>query len=431
MIKTLCIGIAGLGTVGSGLVEMLQKNQDDILRRTGCKIVVKAIAIRDLSKKRAVPEGIRLIDTPLDLAEDPEIDVVVELIGGTALARKLILSAIEHGKSVVTANKALLAEYGREVFGLAHRKNAAVGYEASVAGAIPVIQTLKNSLAGNHISSVIGILNGTSNYILSEMSSRGFDFPVALAAAQKMGYAEADPSLDIDGFDAAHKLTLLIRLAWGVHYPFSSLFVQGIRNISSFDMQLAREFGYQIKLIGKAEEVGGKIKAGVYPALVKESMLLARVDGAYNAISIKGNASGPLFLHGLGAGKLPTASSVLGDLLALAKRHQQNSADDNTGFANALLDAVILPEDDAVNEWYVRATVRDNPGVLRDIASVFAQEGISFAQLIQKEKQDDKVALVFMTHETTTSAIRTATQQLEHNGTLVTPATCYRILSSE
>ncbi len=429
MIKTLCIGIAGLGTVGSGLVELLQKNQDDILRRTGCRIEVKSIAVRDLSKKRSVPEGIKLIDTPLDLAEDPDIDVVVELIGGTVLSRKLILSALEHGKSVVTANKALLAEYGQEIFRLAAQKNAALAYEASVAGAIPVIQTLKNSLAGNHITSVTGILNGTSNYILSEMSSHGFDFPVALAGAQKMGYAEADPSLDIDGFDAAHKLTLLIRLAWGVHFPYTSLTVQGIRNICAFDMELAKEFGYQIKLIGKAEETGGKIKAGVFPALVKNSMLMARVEGAFNAISIKGNGSGPLFFHGLGAGKLPTASSVLGDLLILAKRHQQCSAEDNTGFASALPDAEILPEDESVNEWYVRATVRDNPGVLRDIATVFARENISFAQLIQKENKDDKVALVLMTHATTTAAIRNATQQLERDGTLIAPATCYRILA--
>ncbi len=428
MTKKLCIGVAGLGTVGSGLVEMLQTNHDDIMRRTGCEIIIKSIAVRDLGKKRAVPDGIKIINTPLDLAEDPDIDVVVELIGGTVLARKLILSALEHGKSVVTANKALLAEYGQEVFSLAAQKNAALGYEASVAGAIPVIQTLKNSLAGNHITSVVGILNGTSNYILSEMSSRGIDFPAALAGAQEMGYAEADPSLDIDGFDAAHKLTLLIRLAWGVHYPYSSLSVQGIRNINSLDMQLAKEFGYQIKLIGKAEEVDGRIKAGVFPALIKRSRLMAQVEGAYNAISIRGNASGPLFLHGLGAGKLPTASSVLGDLLALARRYRQNSADDNTGFAGALSAADILPEDDSVNEWYVRATVRDNPGVLRDIAAVFAQEDISFAQLIQKEKQDNKVALVFMTHSTTTSAIRIATRQLESNGTLVTPATCYRIL---
>ncbi len=428
MPRMLRIGIAGLGTVGRGLVEMLRINSGDILRRTGCEIVIKAVAVHDLSKKRDLPEGVSLTGDPMTLAEDPEISLVVELMGGTGAARSLVLKALENGKSVVTANKALLAEHGREIFALAQERNAAIGYEASVAGGIPIIQTLKNSLAGNHITSVMGILNGTSNYILSEMNQHGFDFPTALREARELGLAEADPSLDIDGQDAAHKLTLLIRLAWGQNYPFSRLAVEGIRGLNPLDIKFAREFGYRIKLIGQAREVEGKIEAGVFPALMHHSLLLARVNGAYNAVRVEGNAVGSLFLHGLGAGSRPTASAVLGDLLELARRYEKGRVD-NTGFADALPDAQILPSEDAVSPWYVRAAVRDTPGVLRDIAAVFAQENISFAQLMQKAKQDDRVQLIFMTHETTGRAIKTATRRLEEAGTLLVPATCFRILA--
>lgn len=430
MPNTLCIGIAGLGTVGSGLVEMLLENREDILRRTGREIVIKKVAVHNLAKKRSLPEGVQLTDNPLEIADDPDIQIVVELMGGKTTAREFILRAMQNGKSVVTANKALLAEHGREIFGTAYRNNVAIRYEASVAGAIPVIDTLKNSLAGNHITSVMGILNGTSNYILSEMNSHGTDFPAVLKAAQEMGLAEADPTLDIDGYDAAHKLALLIRLAWGKHYPFEKLSVEGIRGISAQDILFAREFGYRIKLIGQAQEVEGRIEAGVYPALVDESMLLARVNGAYNAVRIEGNAVGSLFLHGLGAGKRPTASAVLGDLLSLAKRTEINSSKGNTGFVESLPDADIVPSDESVSAWYVRGTVRDTPGVLRDIAAAFAQEGVSFAQLIQKARQDDRVALVFMTHSTTAKSIRQAVRKLEEAGTLLVPATCYRILAS-
>ena len=430
MPQKLYIGIAGLGTVGSGLVEMLIKNHDDILRRTGREIIIKTVAVHDLSRKRDLPEGVTLTGNPMNLADDPDIHIVVELMGGTSAARSLIMRSISNGKSVVTANKALLAEYGHEIFTLAQEKNVAIGYEASVAGAIPIIQTLKNSLAGNHITSVMGILNGTSNYILSEMNQHGFDFPTALKEAQELGLAEADPSLDIDGQDAAHKLTLLIRLAWGQNYPFSRLAVEGIRSLNPLDIKFAREFGYRIKLIGQAREVDGKIEAGVFPALMHHTLLLARVNGAYNAVRVEGNAVGSLFLHGLGAGRRPTASAVLGDLLALARNNHENSAYDNTGFVGTLPDAQILPSEDAVSPWYVRATVRDTPGVLRDIATVFAQENISFAQIIQKAKQNDRVPLIFMTHETTGRAIHTATSKLEKSGTLLIPATCFRILGS-
>ncbi|WP_446424997.1 homoserine dehydrogenase [Mailhella sp.] len=429
MSKKIIIGIAGLGTVGSGLVEMLRKNRDDILRRTGREFVIKAVAVHNINKKRDLPEGTVLTADPLDLARDPDIQIVVELMGGTGAARQLILAAMENGKSVVTANKALLAEHGREIFSLAAEKNVALGYEASSAGAIPVIETLRDSLAGNHITSVMGILNGTSNYILSEMNSRGSSFESALADAQAQGLAEADPTLDVDGGDAAHKLVLLIRLAWGVHFDFEKLVVHGIRGLNRLDIQFAREFGYRVKLIGQAREEGGRIEAGVFPALVHKSMLLARVNGAYNAVRIEGNAVGSLFLHGLGAGSRPTASAVLGDLLSIARRDEINTAEANTGYVDSIGDADILPADEAVFRWYVRTTVRDNPGVLRDIATTFAAEGISFAQIIQKAAdEDDCVSLVLMTHETPGRAIKAATKKLLDAGTLLVPATCYRIL---
>lgn len=423
----LVIGLAGLGTVGSGLVEMLQKNREDIIRRTGREIVIKTVAVRDASKPRNLPLGATLTENPLDLVSDPELQVIVELMGGTGIARTLICQAIENGKAVVTANKALLAEHGEEIFALAARHQTSIGYEASVAGAIPIIQTLKLSLAGNHISSLMGILNGTGNYILSEMTTNSLDFVTALNQAQQLGLAEADPTLDVDGFDAAHKLILLIRLAWGKQYPYSSLAVQGIRGLRRMDIAFAREFGYRIKLVGQAREVNGKLEAGVYPALVHHTMLLARVGGAYNAVRVEGNAVGSLFLHGLGAGSRPTASAVLGDLLAVAREDGIN----NTGFAESILPpADIMPAEDAMSPWYMRVMVRDTSGVLRDIAGAMAQENVSIAQVIQKAERPDGVPIVFMTHATTGRAIRAAIRILEQEGHLLEPATCYRVLDN-
>ena len=426
--EQLVIGLAGLGTVGSGLVEMLRENEADILRRTGRRIRVKTVAVRSLDRARVLPEGATLTDDPMSLARDPEIDVVVELMGGKDTARLLIREALRGGKHVVTANKALLAEHGEELFVLAADCNRFLGYEASVAGAIPIVQTLKESLAGNHISSVMGILNGTGNYILSEMTSHGLDFATALSQAQKQGLAEADPTLDIDGIDAAHKLILLIHLAWGRHYPFSSLSVQGIRGIRRMDIEFAREFGYRIKLIGQAKEVDGRIEAGIYPALIHHTMLIARVGGAYNAVRVEGNALGSLFLHGLGAGSRPTASAVLGDLLCIARGAEIN----NTGYRQAVFPpARILPAEDAMTPWYVRLMVKDISGVLRDIAGAMAEENVSMAQVIQKAECPDGVPIVFMTHATTGRAIHAAARKLEEAGLLLEQATCYRVFARD
>ncbi|MDE7065633.1 MAG: homoserine dehydrogenase, partial [Desulfovibrionaceae bacterium] len=290
----LVVGLAGCGTVGSGLLRVLAENGDLIRERTGRDIRIKSVLVRNPSRARAVPlpEGARLVTDAALLTDDPETDVVVELMGGIDAPRTLIDRALEHGKHIVTANKALLAEDGAGLFRKAAEKGLALLYEASVAGGIPIVQTLKESLAGNRIRSLVGILNGTSNYILSEMTSNGLDFETALAQAQEQGFAEADPTLDIDGHDAAHKLVLLIRLAYGVEYPYAELPIQGIRGLSELDINFAREFGYRIKLLGQVNEVDGRLEAGVFPTLVRHTFLLARVGGAYNAVRVDGRTHG-------------------------------------------------------------------------------------------------------------------------------------------
>ena len=435
--KPLVVGLAGFGTVGGGLVRLLDENADLIRRRCGRAIVLKKVLVRNATKARSaqLPAGTELTTDYRALTDDPEIDVLVELIGGIDNARTIIDRALDQGKHIVTANKALLAEEGLALFQKADRKKRILRYEASVAGAIPIVETLKESLTGNRIESLMGILNGTSNYILSEMTSNAMDFDVALKQAQQLGYAEADPTLDIDGHDAAHKLILLIRLAYGVHSPYTALSVRGIRGLSGMDIRLAREFGYRIKLIGQVREVRNaegnegedaiRLEAGVFPALVYHKFLLARVGGVYNAVRVDANASGPLFFHGRGAGDLPTAGAVLGDLLAVARDERPN----NTGFVNKELPkASIVPPEEWRSCYYVRVMVQDTPGVLRDLSGCMAAEGISMAQVIQKSDEGNGVPLVFMTHETTARAMSDALQRTMDAGLLKEPAVYFRVL---
>ncbi len=421
------VALAGFGTVGGGLVRVLQENSELIRQRTGRDIHIVKVLVRDVNKPRSValPEGAVLTSNPDALTDDPSIDVLVELMGGIDAPHALITRALEHGKHIVTANKALLAENGIGLFQKAAEKGLSLRYEASVAGGIPIIETLKQSLAGNRIESLVGILNGTSNYILSEMSSNGLDFDTALKQAQELGYAEADPTLDIDGHDAAHKLVLLIRLAYGEEYPYTAMPIRGIRGMSKLDIDFAREFGYRIKLIAQASMVDGKLDAGVFPTLVHHTYLLARVGGSFNAVRVQGNAVGSLFLHGRGAGDLPTASAVMGDLLAVARGERT----DNTGFiAQTLERAAILPPEEARSRYYVRVMVHDNPGVLRDIAAAMADEGISMAQIIQKPEETGGVPLVFMTHEASARAMKNALSRAVKAGLLTMPAVAYRVL---
>lgn len=422
------IGLAGFGTVGSGLARVLEENGDWIERRIGRRIAIKTVLVRDLTKRRSfLPgPGVALTDDPSALADDPEIPIVVELMGGVGAAKELIERSLRAGKHVVTANKHLLAEHGPELFALAEEKGVGLLYEAGVAGGIPIVQTLKDSLSGNRIEKLVGILNGTANYILTEMTDKGLDFGTALGQAQKLGYAEADPTLDIQGIDAAHKLVLLVRLAFGVDYPFAKLPVTGITVVTPMDIAFAREFGFRIKLLAQARLVDGKVEAGVYPALVPEGYLLASVGGAYNAVRLEGNA-GPVVLHGRGAGDMPTGSAVLADVMATIR----HDAPDNLGFVDPRLpEAEILDLDDAVSEHYVRFIVPDAPGVLRDIAGVMADHGISLQQVIQKSRSDagEGIPLVFLTHEATADAIHKAMRQVEAMGLTLGTTMHYRIL---
>jgi homoserine dehydrogenase len=426
--EELHVGLAGFGTVGSGVVRVLQENRQEIFNRSGCRIVLKKIADLDLDKVRSadLPPDTELTTDAFSLVEDPSLDVVVELIGGLGAAKELISRALRRGRQVVTANKALLAQAGSELFPLADQHHVSIRYEAAVAGGIPVVQTLREGLVGNRISSIVGILNGTSNYILSEMSSKGSTFEQALAEAQAAGYAEADPTLDIDGHDTAHKLILLIRLAWGMDYPYERMPIAGIRSAQSVDIGLAREFNCRIKLLGMARMADGRIEAGVHPVMVnRASSLLARVNGAYNAVLIEGNAVGSLFLHGLGAGSLPTASAVVADLVAAARAKLAGVTD---SASHKAVPPSFAPPDEAEAPWYLRFAVRDNPGVLRDLAGNLAQEGVSIAQAIQRGGSQVGVPLVFKTHLASAKAINRAVENMQARDLLLAPAVCYRIV---
>ena len=430
--KPLVVGLAGFGTVGGGLCRLLRENADLVRRRCGRDIRIKTILVRNANKIREVetPAGAALVEYAAKIYADPEIDVVCELMGGIKPAKDLIDKALEHGKDIVSANKALLAEDGLGLFRKARKLGRALRYEASVAGAIPIVEILRESMSGNRITSLIGILNGTSNYILWEMTAGGLDFATALQQAHDLGYAEADPSLDIDGIDTAHKLTILIRLAFGIDYPFSSLYVRGIRDVSALDIRFAGEFGYNIKLIGQVRDVGEegapRLEAGVFPALAPKPSLMANVRGAVNAVRVDGNASGPLFFNGAGAGALPTAGSVLSDLIAIARYDRAC----NTGYDDSgLKKADIVPRAEWNATYYARVMVDDAPGVLRDISGCMAAHGVSVAQMIQKtETGQHAVPLVFMTHETTDLAMENALKMAAKKGLLREPAMCMRVL---
>ncbi len=413
--ESLKIAVAGFGTVGKGLAELLSTTKEHILERTGRNIVLYKVAVRREEQRAEITAyGAVMTTNWQDLTDDPQVDVVVELIGGTTVAKELITKALQKGKHVVTANKALLAEHGKELFTLADEKGVHLCFEASVAGGIPVVETLKGGLAGNPLKRVMGILNGTANFILTQMSAKGLGFDTALKMAQEKGFAEADPTLDIEGFDAAHKLILLIQLAFGRYYPLSHLPVTGITVVEAMDIAFAKELGYVVKLIAQARQVDGFIEAGVYPALVPQSYLLASVNGSFNAIRFDGEG-GPVVLHGHGAGGLPTGSAVLADIMAVAGEKRP----DGLGFIEMPLPhARILDLDEAVSHHYVRFIVPDAPGVLRDIAGVMSANDISLSQIIQKDSLDDEghVPLVFLTHKTSAQNIHTAMQQVKDKG---------------
>jgi len=425
---TFRIGLAGLGTVGGGLAEIIRGNGEWIRKRLGRELRITNVLVKDVDKERDVPPppGAKLTSSMEELVRDPELDLVVELIGGVDAARELITRAMENGKSVVTANKALLAEHGSELFRLAADKGVKLAFEASVAGGIPIVKTLKESLAGNRIKSLTGILNGTDNYILSEMTDRGISFQEALTQAQDLGYAEADPSLDVDGHDAAHKLAVLIRIASGKDYPYAQLSVQGIREVEAYDIKRAKDFGYRIKLIAQLKDRSGALQAGVFPALIAEEDILAKVDGPFNAVHIEGDAVGPIMLYGQGAGDMPTGSAVLSDIMDLAR----SGCQPNTGFTDGGLDrAEILPPELTVCRHYFRFTVQDRPGVLSILSGIMGEHNISIAQVVQKQEPSEAaVPVVFLTHAAQLKDVNNALAEIEELSFIKAPTRHYRIL---
>jgi homoserine dehydrogenase len=416
--KRICIGLIGFGTVGTGVVRTLQENGHVIERRLGQKLFLKRIVDLDLERDR----GVRLQDVilsrdPLDVIADPEISIVVELIGGEEPARSIILEAMDNGKHVVTANKALLASRGNEIFEKASKKGVEICFEGSVCGGIPVIRAIKEGLAANRILSMKGIVNGTSNFILTEMTKGGRDFRDALAQAQLLGYAEADPTLDVEGIDAAHKLAILIALAYGTKIHFGEIFVEGISHIERTDIEFGMELGYKIKLLAMSRWHDGCIEARVHPALVPVGSPMSTVDGVYNALEIVGDAVGPTFFYGFGAGMMPTASAVVGDIMDLARDLSKGISGRVPPLGHpweSLEDLPIKPMEDVVTNYYLRFTAVDKPGVLSAISGVLAKHDISILSVVQKGRRGEPgVPIVMMTHEAREGSVRKALREIE------------------
>lgn len=412
------VGLLGLGVVGGGTWKVLRRNAQEIARRAGQTIEVTRIAVRDIEKARALVGSTVLVDAdPFGLVRDPSIDIVVELMGGDTLARELVLEAIAQGKHVVTANKALLAKHGTEIFAAASAKGVVVAFEAAVAGGIPIIKAIREGLTANRIEWVAGIINGTTNFILSEMRSRGLPFATVLAEAQKLGYAEADPTFDIEGVDAAHKLTLLASLAFGIPVQFDRAYIEGISKLAADDIKLAERLGYRIKLLGITKRRREGIELRVHPALVPAKSMLANVEGAMNAVLVRGDAVGQTLYYGKGAGEEPTASAVVADLVDVTRLLTADPEHRVPHLAfqpDAMSDTPILSIEDVITSYYLRLTVADQPGVLADIARVFSDRGISIGSMIQQPSDLDASAdLVFLTHEALERDVNAAIVQIE------------------
>jgi homoserine dehydrogenase len=427
MTRPLSVAVAGLGTVGAGLLKLLRDNADVVAARAGRPIAVSAVSARDRTKDRGVPTaGLRWYDDPVALASDSSADVVVELIGGSdGPARALVEAAIAAGKPVVTANKALLAVHGAALAARAEEAGVPLAFEAAVAGGIPVIKAIREGLAGNRIFRVAGILNGTCNYILTQMRERGREFADVLADAQKLGYAEADPSFDIDGIDAAHKLAILAALAFGRPVAFDDVHVEGIRRVSALDIAFAGELGYRIKLLGLARQTEAGIEARVHPCMVPVSQPIARVDGVFNAVVAEGDFVGRVMLEGRGAGAGPTASAVVADLIDLARGRYTPVWG---AAAAALSGAPSVPMSAHVGPYYLRLMVVDRPGVIADVTAVLRDLGISLESMLQRGRSPgEAVPVVLVTHETRESEMAAALSRIGALNTVMEAPTLIRI----
>ncbi|MDR5813271.1 homoserine dehydrogenase [Caballeronia sp. LZ033] len=431
------VGLLGFGTVGSGTFTVLRRNQEEIKRRAGRGIEISRIAVRTPSKaEAATAQGIAVTDDFNAVVDDPSIAIVCEMIGGTGFARELVLRAIANGKHVVTANKALLAVHGTEIFEAARAKGVMVAFEAAVAGGIPIIKALREGLTANRIAYIAGIINGTTNYILSEMRDRGLDFATALKAAQELGYAEADPTFDIEGVDAAHKVTIMSAIAFGVPVQFERAYVEGISKLAAIDIRYAEDLGYRIKLLGIARRTEQGIELRTHPTLIPAKRLLANVEGAMNAVVVHGDAVGTTLYYGKGAGAEPTASAVVADLVDVTRLHTADPEHRVPHLAfqpDSLSNTPILPIDDVTSGYYLRLRVADVTGVLANITRILADKGISIDALLQKESEEvdgagkGETDIILITHETVEKNVNAAIAEIEALSTVVSKVTKLRM----
>lgn len=438
--KPIQVGLLGIGTVGSGTFSVLQRNQEEIRRRAGRGIEIAMVADLDTTRaKQVVGDAAKVVGDAREVIANSEIDVVVELIGGYGIAKALVLEAIAAGKHVVTANKALLAVHGTEIFKAATEKGVIVAYEAAVAGGIPIIKALREGLTANSIQWVAGIINGTTNFILSEMRDKGLDFDVVLKEAQRLGYAEADPTFDIEGVDAAHKATLMSAIAFGIPVQFDKAYVEGITKLAGADIKYAEQLGYRIKLLGITKRTDKGVELRVHPSLVPAKRLIANVEGAMNAVVVHGDAVGTTLYYGKGAGSEPTASAVIADLVDIARLHGADPAHSVPALAfqaNTLAAAgnelPVLPMAEVVTSYYLRIRVADEAGVLAKITTLLANAGISIDAVIQREADEvggegsTQTDLIILTHDTREGDMDKALAEIQGLGTVLAPITRIR-----
>jgi homoserine dehydrogenase len=417
--KPINVGLLGIGTVGGGTWAVLLRNREEISRRAGREIRIAVVADKEIEKAKKLTAGkARVTADAFEVVRDPEIDIVIELIGGTTVAKELVLAAIGNGKHVVTANKALLATHGNEIFAAAQKKGVMVAFEGAVAGGIPIIKALREGLTANRIEWIAGIINGTSNFILSEMRDKGLPFDVVLGEAQKRGYAEADPTFDIEGVDAGHKLTIMAAIAFGIPMQFDKCYKEGIARLTQGDIRYAEQLGYRIKLLGITKRTAQGIELRVHPTLIPTKRLIANVEGVMNAVLVKGDAVGPTMYYGAGAGAEPTGSAVVADLVDVTRLHTADPEHRVPHLAfqpDRMSSLEVLPMDEVVTSYYLRMQVEDRPGVLADITRILADASISIDAMVQREpaEGEQQVDIIMLTHQTREKSINTAIGKIE------------------
>jgi len=434
--KPIQVGLLGIGTVGSGTFEVLKRNQEEIQRRAGRPIQVTMVADLDTARAQAiVGNAVKVVNDARQVIANPEIDIVVELIGGYGIAKQLVLESIAAGKHVVTANKALLAVHGTEIFAAAHTKGVMVAFEAAVAGGIPIIKALREGLSANRIQWVAGIINGTTNFILSEMRDKGLAFGDVLKQAQALGYAEADPTFDIEGVDAAHKATIMAAIAFGVPVQFDKAYIEGITKLEAQDIRYAEQLGYRIKLLGISRRTANGIELRVHPCLVPAKRLIANVEGAMNAVMVQADAVGTTLYYGKGAGSEPTASAVIADLVDVTRLHTADPlnrvphlAFQPETFDLAMGKLPVLPMEQVVTSYYLRLRVADQAGVLAQITGIFAQAAISIDAVLQREagEGENQTDLIILTHDCVEAKMNQALAQMQQLSTVLAPITRIR-----